>query len=233
MLKLLIPILFIAGMVAVWRFRAIYSGQGLRKSSRPVRNDQIDALLDRLAEAAGIQKVELRLLSDPSVNGLATATGDIYITQGMFDRYRAGEISARELASVAAHEMGHLALGHTKRRMLEVAGTQAAHLVIGGLFARMIPFVGGYLAAWLLSLVTAKLSRRDEFEADAYATALMVRSGIGAEHQASMLEKLPTLIPGAAESISWLASHPPVADRARAIRENAARWQNHTPRLPG
>ena len=37
----------------------------------------------------------------------------------------------------------------------------------------------------------ARLSRRDEFEADAYATALMVRSGIGAEHQARLLEKLP------------------------------------------
>ncbi|MEM0945056.1 MAG: M48 family metalloprotease, partial [Pseudomonadota bacterium] len=76
-----------------------------------------------------------------------------------------------------------------------------------------------------LSLITAGLSRRDEFEADAYATALMIRSGLGAEAQARMLEKLTELVPGSkAASASWLASHPPVDERARAIRANAARY---------
>ena len=231
MFKLLLPILMIAGLVAWWKFRAQSSGSALRISSKVLQNDQLEALFQRLADAAGVDKVEVRVLPDRNPNGLATDTGEIYVTQGFIDCFKRGDVSARELASVAAHEMGHLALGHMKRRMLQVAGTQAAQMVLGGVMARIIPFVGGYLAVWLLGLVTAKLSRKDEFEADAYATALMVRSGIGAEHQAKLLEKLPDLIPGAADSKSWLASHPPSAERAMAIRENAERWVDHAPLL--
>lgn len=231
MIKLLLPFLVIAGLVAFWKFRAQASGNALRLSSRTLQNDQLERLFQRLADAAGVDRVEVRVLPDGNPNGLATDTGEIYITQGFIDCFRRGDVTAPELASVAAHEMGHLALGHMKRRMLQVAGTQAAQFVLGGLLARLIPFVGGYLAIWLLNLVTAKLSRQDEFEADAYATALMVRSGLGAEHQASLLEKLPKLIPGAVNSKSWLASHPPSDQRAAAIRQNAERWDVHAPSL--
>ena len=230
MLRFLIPILLIAGLVIWWKIRAQASGSALRRASRPLQNDQLQALFGRLAEAAGVEHVEVRVLADRNPNGLATDTGEVYITQGFIDAFRAGDVTARELASVAAHEMGHLALGHMKRRMVEVAGRQAAHLVLGGILGRIIPYFGWYISAWLLNLVTAQLSRRDEFEADAYATALMVRSGIGAEHQATLLEKLPALIPQAElASGSWLSSHPPSTDRVRAIRDNAERWQHHAP----
>jgi len=229
MLRILIPLLLIIGLVAYWKLRAQMSGEGLRSRSHPLANDQIDALLKRLAHAAGIENVEVRLLDDPSINGIATDTGEIYITRGLFDAFQAGEISARELASVAAHELGHLALGHLRRRMIELAGRNAAYIVLGGFFARFAPLLGWMAAAWIVTLVTARLSRRDEFEADAYATALMVRSGIGAEHQASLLEKLPRLIPGhGAMATSWLASHPPVEERTEAIRDNAHRWRHET-----
>lgn len=234
MLKLLLPVLTVAFVVFLWKLRAQASGAGLRKRSRPLKNDQIEALLGRLARAAGIDRVEVRLLPDRSVNGLATDTGEIYLTQGLFDTFRSGEVSARELASVAAHELGHLALGHMRRRMVEVAGRQAAMIVLGGILGRFVPYFGWMISAWLLGLLAARLSRRDEFEADAYATALMVRSGLGAEHQARMLEKLPRLVPGAAAmATSWLASHPPVEERAAAIRDNATRWQHHAPQVPG
>lgn len=233
MLKLLLPVLMIAGLVAWWKIRAQASGQALRKTSRPLQHDQLEALFAKLATAAGVEEVQVRILPDKNVNGLATDTGEIYITQGLLDTYRNGQVNARELSSVAAHEMGHLALGHMKRRMVEVAGRQAAQVVLGGLIGRMIPFFGNYLVLWLLNAVTAGLSRRDEFEADAYATALMVRSGLGAEHQAAMLEKLPALVPGAAMASSWLSSHPPVDQRAKAIRENAVRWSSSAPQLEG
>lgn len=232
MLKFLIPILMIAGVVLWWKIRAQGSGFALRERSQPLRNDQLERLFQKLADAAGIDEVEVRVLPEKVPNGLATDTGEIYVTQGFIDAFRGGDVEARELASVAAHEMGHLALGHMKRRLFEVAGKQAAMLVLGGILGRLIPFFGSMISMKLLDLLTAKLSRRDEFEADAYATALMVRSGIGAEHQATLLEKLPALIPGAgANHDSWMASHPPSDQRAKAIRENAQRWAGHAPPL--
>lgn len=232
MIKFLLPVLLIVGAVIWFKMRAQSSGHALRKTSAPLKHGALVPLFQKLAAAAGVDHVEVRVLPEKTPNGLATDTGEIYVTQGFLDAWQRGAVTGPEIASVAAHEMGHVALGHMRRRMMEVAGRQAAQLVLGGLLARMIPFVGGYLAIWLLNLVTAKLSRRDEFEADAYATALMVRSGIGAEHQARLLEKLPGLIPGAGEARSWLASHPPSDQRAQAIRENAERWAGHAPALP-
>ncbi|MFK7943080.1 MAG: M48 family metalloprotease [Paracoccaceae bacterium] len=231
MTKLLLPLLLIGGLVFWMRIQSQASGAALRNGSRPLANDQLEALVGRLAKAAGVEHVDIRVLPDRNVNGLATGTGEIYITQGLLDVFRSSDVTAQEIASVAAHEMGHLALGHMKRRMVEVAGRQAAQMVLGGVVARIIPFFGAHVVHWVLNLLTAGLSRRDEFEADAYATALMVRSGIGAEHQASMLEKLPALVPGAAQGQSWLASHPPVEERARAIRENADRWAGSVPSI--
>lgn len=236
MLRFLIPVLLVMGVVLWWKLRAQMSGLGLRRQSHVLANDQIEALLRRLADAAGVDRVELRLLPDDVINGLATDTGDIYITRGLFGAFLARRISAPELASVAAHEMGHLALGHMRRRMVEVAGRHGVVLLLARVLGRAIPWLGWIVTAWLLNVATARLSRRDEFEADAYATALMVRSGIGAEHQATMLEKLSRLSPAApraGNTVAWLASHPPVEERAAAIRENAERWRDHAPQNSG
>lgn len=223
----LIPILLmIIGVFAMVRISAWQSGKQLVRSSRPLLNDQIDALLQRLAHTAGIDKVEVRLLNMPMVNGLATPSGEIYITSGLFRKFQTGRISAAELASVVAHEMGHLALGHTKRRIVDVTGAQMVHLILGSILNRFIPILGWIVARWVATFMATRLSRKDEFEADAYATALMVRSGLGAEPQARMLEKLLEVVPEATtQETNWLASHPPVAERALAIRANAERWE--------
>jgi len=223
--KLLPLLLIVLFGLAMWKVSAWATGRTLRRQSRPLRNDQIETLLTRLARTAGVERVKVRMLDQDMINGLATPTGEIYVTRGLVERLQKGHVTAPEFASVVAHEMGHLALGHTKRRMVDVAGAQAATYVIGGLLSRFIPFVGWHLARMVANLLVASLSRKDEFEADAYATALMVKSGLGAEAQARMLEKLTELVPqaGLAED-SWLASHPPVKDRAAAIRANAARW---------
>jgi len=222
----LVPLLLIVfGVLAMMRVSAWSSGRSLRRQSRPLRNDQIETLLTRLARSAGVEHVKVRMLDQPMINGLATPSGEIYVTRGLVEALRQGKVSAPEFASVIAHEMGHLALGHTKRRMVDVGAAQAATHLLGGILARFIPFIGWYLARFLGNILVASLSRKDEFEADAYATALMIKSGLGAEPQARMLEKLRELVPqaGLAEQ-SWLASHPPVPDRAAAIRDNAARW---------
>jgi putative metalloprotease len=223
----LIPILLmIVGVFAMVRISAWQSGKQLLRTSRPLLNDQVDALLQRLARTAGIDKVEVRLLDMPVVNGLATPSGEIYITRGLFRKFQTGRISAAELASVVAHEMGHLALGHTKRRIVDVTGAQMVHLILGSILNRFIPILGWIVARWVATFMATRLSRKDEFEADAYATALMVRSGLGAEPQARMLEKLLELVPEATnQETNWLASHPPVAERTLAIRANAERWE--------
>ncbi len=222
----LIPILLlIVTVVVTVAFSSWQSGRTLRRRSRVLMNDQVEALMNRLARTAGTDRVEVRLLDMPMINGLATATGEIYITTGLFRAFQTGRITAPELASVVAHELGHLALGHTKRRIIDVTGAQTLHIVLGSILNRFIPILGWIVARWVALFVVTRLTRNDEFEADAYATALMIRSGLGADPQARMLEKLLELVPETrTQELDWLASHPPVAERTAAIRANAERW---------
>lgn len=226
MTKLLPIVLLVLGVFAMIRFSAWQSGRTLRKRSRPLRNDQVEALTSRLARTAGIDDIEVRLLEMPAVNGLATPSGEIYITTGLFKKLQARQITGPELASVIAHELGHLALGHTKRRIIDVTGAQTLHMVLGSVLNRFIPVIGWFVARWISGLLMSRLSRKDEFEADAYATALMLRSGLGHEPQVQMLEKLREMVPQSSmQEMSWLASHPPVPQRTEAIEANAARWE--------
>lgn len=226
MTRLLPILLLVLGFFAMVRFSAWQSGRTLRKRSRPLRNDQVEAIMGRLARTAGIDSIEVRLLEMPAVNGLATPSGEIYITTGLFKKFQARKITGPELASVIAHELGHLALGHTKRRIIDVTGAQTLHMVLGSVLNRFIPVIGWFVARWVSTFLMSRLSRKDEFEADAYATALMLRSGLGAEPQVRMLEKLRKLVPESAmQEMSWLASHPPVPERTEAIRANTARWE--------
>ncbi|MEM8793872.1 MAG: M48 family metalloprotease [Pseudomonadota bacterium] len=222
LIALLIPVII---AIAILRMNALFSGRSLKAQSRPLRNDEVERALGKLAEAAGIDQIHVRVLDQEMVNGLVTPAGDIYVTRGLVDKLRQRRVTMPEFVSVIAHELGHLAHGHTKRRIWDVAGAQLIVMVLGGLLARFIPFIGFYIARLIGSLFVSSLSRKDEFEADSYATALMIRAGFGAEPQARMLEKLVELIPQAdVQTKSWLASHPPVRERAAAIRGNADRW---------
>jgi len=230
MIKLLPILLLIAGLFAWMRVQSALSGAGLRRQSRPLANDQLEGLVTRIARTAGVDGVNVRVLPAEMINGLATPRGEIYVTRGLVRAVQSGRVTGAEFASVVAHELGHLALGHTRRRTVDVMAAQAATMILGGIIARLVPVIGWYVARALGSLFVASLSRKDEFEADAYATALMLRSGLGAEPQARMLEKLGSLSPEGAMPqpeggpASWLASHPPVSERTDAIRANAARW---------
>jgi putative metalloprotease len=65
----------------------------------------------------------------------------------------------------------------------------------------------------------AKLSRRDEYEADEYAAALMIKSGLGIEPQISMFKKLDEISNLQGSVPAWLMSHPPTQERINSIKK--------------
>ena len=75
----------------------------------------------------------------------------------------------------------------------------------------------------------ARLSRGDEYEADAYASALLIKAGIGTAPQKSLFAKPEDLTQQRAGAVpAWLLSHPKTADRIKAIEANEARWASVT-----
>ncbi len=129
------------------------------------------------------------------------------------------------MASVIAHELGHVALGHTRRRMIDFTGQNAVFVMLTALLSRFLPFIGIWIANFITSALAARLSRRDEYEADAYASALLVKAGIGTAPQKSLFRKLEALT-GAkgAGAPAWLRSHPVTPERIAAIEAREARW---------
>jgi putative metalloprotease len=92
--------------------------------------------------------------------------------------------------------------------------------------SRFIPGLGVYIAGALTSLLAARISRKDEYEADAYASALLVKAGIGTEPQKSLFRKLDLLTQSNRGAVpAWLMSHPKSAERIAAIEANENRWK--------
>ncbi len=70
----------------------------------------------------------------------------------------------------------------------------------------------------------AKLSRADEYEADEYASALLIKSGIGTGPQISLFEKLEALSGQTGQLPAWMMSHPKTAERISAIKKREESW---------
>ncbi|MFV2038450.1 MAG: M48 family metalloprotease, partial [Paracoccaceae bacterium] len=129
--------------------------------------------------------------------------------------------------SVIAHELGHVALGHSRRRMIDFSGQNALRTALAMVLSRFLPGFGAIVANFLTRLLAARLSRSDEYEADAYASALLIKIGIGTGPQKSLFTKLEALsAQNSGAAPAWLMSHPKTAERVNMIDANEAKWKS-------
>lgn len=206
--------------VSTWR-----TARELDAKSTELANPDLKRITDRLAAALELPRIKVYIYEIDPVNGLAAPDGRIFITRGFYRKFTSGDVSAEEMASVIAHELGHVALGHSRRRMIDFSGQNAIRTVLVMVMNRYIPFVGAWLAGLLTTMLAAKLSRSDEYEADAYAAALLTKSGIGIAPQISLFEKLAELTQSSGGTApAWLLSHPKTTDRIAALEKMNARW---------
>jgi len=221
-IPIILPLVY--GLV-MFRLSAWQLNRTLKRQSSLLADRQLLRPIQLLANALDLESISVSIYEIEPVNGLAAPDGRIFITRGFYDKFTAGEVTENELASVIAHELGHVALGHSKRRMIDFSGQNALRMALGSLLSRILPGIGGILANLLSNLLMARLSRSDEFEADEYASALMMKSGIGVEHQISMFEKLEQLSGNNANlQPAWLLSHPKTMQRIKKIQENKTKW---------
>jgi len=203
-------------LVSAWRLRHM-----LNEQSTPLDEPELRAHCQRFQQDLGLNALPVHVYEVEMLNGLAAPDGRVFITRGFVDAMKAGKYTSEELASVIAHELGHVGLGHARRRMVDFSAQNALRTTLMLLVGRFLPYVGIYVVNFLISLISARLSRQDEFEADSFATALMLRSGLGIEPQVSLFEKLGKKNKTGAPA--WLLSHPKADQRIAAIRDLAAR----------
>ncbi|WP_127903182.1 M48 family metalloprotease [Solirhodobacter olei] len=220
----LLPLLFALGVgYLLWHFSAWRTLRELNGKSSDLADARLLEICDRLAAALGVQAVPVRVYEVPEVNGLAAPDGQIFLTRGFYERYRSGAVTAEEMASVIAHELGHVALGHARRRMIDFSAQNAMRAVLVAIASRLVPGFGAWLGEGITRLLAARLSRQDEYEADAYAAALLAKAGIGSGPQISLFRKMAALA-GSGHGPAWLASHPATRERIAAVERLVAGW---------
>ena len=233
MIRFLPLLLLVAAAIVYARVLAWRTAQELDSKSVELVDPGLRPALARIAEALELPRIKVHLYEVSMINGLASADGRIFITRGFYERFRAGQVTAEEMASVVAHEMGHVALGHARRRMIDFTGQNAVRMGLAMVLGRLLPGLGVWIAQGLMTLLAAGLSRRDEYEADAYATALLIKAGIGSGPQKSLFRKLGAMAgSGAGQAPAWLLTHPKTEERIRAIEANEARWLRASPDAP-
>ena len=219
------PILLalIYGLV-MYKFSAWRTARTLDRQSVTLMDPALSPLLQRMAKALDLPKLSVQIYEIDPINGLAAPDGRIFITRGFYQKYQSGDVSGDELASVIAHELGHVALGHSRRRMIDFSGQNAVRVALGMVLGRLLPGIGGGVANILANLMMARLSRSDEYEADEYASALLTKAGIGTDPQKSLFRKLDALTGQTGRMPAWLMSHPKVEDRVAAIEVLDEKW---------
>jgi putative metalloprotease len=226
MLKLA-PILFaLLYGLAMFRISAWRTARELDARSTELADPILKHFTDRLAASLELPRIPVYIYETDPVNGLAAPDGRIFITRGFYRKFQNGDVSGEEMASVIAHELGHVALGHAKRRMIDFSGQNALRTALMLVIGRYVPLVGPWIASALTSLLAARLSRADEYEADEYAAALLTKAGIGIAPQISLFRKLEELTQSrAGMAPAWLMSHPKSEERIAALEDLDRKWR--------
>jgi predicted Zn-dependent protease len=187
----------------------------------------IEKTVERLVAASERPDLKYRvtMLNSPAINAFALPNGNLYISRGLV----ALANDKAELASVLAHEMGHVIARHAAIR--EEQARQTA--IIGTLVNDVLsdPQTGA-LALAKSKLTLASFSRAQEFEADGIGVGISARAGFdsfGASRFLTDMQRnadLKTPGSGAADprALDFLSSHPATPERVKNALANARQF---------
>jgi predicted Zn-dependent protease len=194
----------------------------------PKLQSMLEQTVDRLVAASEKpdQHYKVTILNSQSINAFALPTGQIYVTRGLI----ALANDESELASVLAHEMGHVIARHAEQREEEARNADIANRAIADVVSD--PEVGA-LALAKSKLKLASFSRAQELEADALGIGIAARAGFdpyGAvrfltsmEHNSELrAEQTGAINPGAPD---FLSSHPATPERITNALSNARQYR--------
>jgi predicted Zn-dependent protease len=192
----------------------------------PKIQSYISNLGERLAKTSERPDLpwKFTVLDTPVVNAFALPGGYVYITRGLL----ALASNEAEVASVLAHEIGHVAARHSAQRQgratLVGLGAALAGILTG---SGQIAQIGNTIGAGYVQ----KFSRDQELQADTLGVRYMARANYDPNAAVSFLQKMQgeTRLsaleagkdPEEAEQINWMSSHPRTADRVEQAIENA------------
>ena len=160
--------------------------------------------------------VKFHVIADKEINAFAIPGGDIYVHTGLLS----AAADEAELASVMAHELGHVVYRHSAQHISQQKGLGVIQqIVLGAEGAQGAALVTDILGSGLLS----KFSRDDESEADYLAVPTLARAKYDPTAMVTFFETLRERYGDQNPLLTFTASHPATADRITRVRAEIAK----------
>ena len=186
----------------------------------------IEMTVERLVAASERPDLKYRvtMLNSPAINAFALPNGHLYISRGLI----ALASDKAELASVLAHEMGHVIARHADIRAEQARQTAIIGTLVNDVLSD--PETGA-LALAKSKLTLASFSRAQEFEADGIGVGMSARAGFdsfGASRFLTAMQRNADLKTsgggGEARTTDFLSSHPATPERVKNALVNARQF---------
>ncbi len=177
---------------------------------RLYRNSNVNAYVEQIGRrlAANSDRPNLpftfQVVDDDAINAFATLGGYVYVHTGLL---KAADNEA-ELASVIAHEIGHIGGKHLVKQMRQKA-IASGLATATGLDRNTAVGIGVELA------LNRPRSRSDEFDADQRGLRTLTRAGYAQSGMVSFMQKL---LKKGGSVPTFLSTHPGTSDRIDGLR---------------
>jgi putative metalloprotease len=174
--------------------------------------------LDKIAAQLGNNingvPVVYKVYLTKDVNAWAMGNGCVRVYSGLMDM-----MNDDEVRGVVGHEMGHVALGHTKKAMQVAYGTSAVRSVAASGTGMIASLSASQLGDLSEKFVNAQFSQTQETAADYYSFDMQKKKGLDPSGLVTAFNKLAQKDGGTS---SLLSSHPASPARAKHIQDRIA-----------
>ena len=164
--------------------------------------------------------LNFKVYQTKEVNAFACADGSVRVYTGLMDL-----MTDDEVLGVIGHEIGHVAMKHTKKEMRNSLLTSAALEGIASTSQTAATLTDSQLGAIGNAVLNARYSRKQETEADDYGYEFLKAVGKNPWGMAMSFEKLQRVAGGSGAQASaaqkLFSSHPDTETRIQRMSERA------------
>jgi len=185
--------------------------------------DRLEEIGSRIAVVSDRQDIEYSfyMIDDKALNAFTIPGGYVYIFKGLYDK-----LDDDELASVVAHEIGHVAARHIVKKMQASLGYQILSTIALIAYTKdadddkkkQAAYVA-YAGATAFNLTMLGYSRKDEFQADELSVKYTSSAGFDPNGMIGALEKLKEQEKEGIPVPYILRSHPYIDQRITLLKE--------------
>lgn len=154
------------------------------------------------------------------INAFACADGSVRVYTGIMDM-----MDDEELLGIIGHEIGHVANEDSKDAFKQALMNSALMDALGSTSATMASLTGSQLGQLAEAMMSAKYSRKQENEADAYCYEFLKANGINPYNMVLAFEKMEKLEQSATGSgmggnlANMFSDHPQTAERIKKMKQ--------------